>query len=37
MAAIDAGLVKTIPLDEVMRKLGIGKSPKTKRKRGRDR
>jgi predicted phosphodiesterase/predicted RNase H-like HicB family nuclease len=37
MAAINAGLVKTIPLDEVMRKLGIGKSPKTRRRRRRDR
>ena len=33
MAAIEAGLVKTIPLDEVMRKLGIGKAPKTRRRR----
>jgi hypothetical protein len=29
LAAINAGLAKTIPLDEVMRKLGIGKAPKT--------
>ncbi len=32
LAAIDAGLVKTIPLDEVMRKLGIGQSRKTRRR-----
>jgi predicted phosphodiesterase/predicted RNase H-like HicB family nuclease len=36
MAAIEAGLVKTIPLDEVMRKLGIGKAPKTRRRRRRE-
>jgi hypothetical protein len=33
MAAIEAVLAKTIPLDEVMRRLGIGKSPNTKRRR----
>jgi hypothetical protein len=33
MAAIEAGLVKTIPLDEVMRKLGIGKTTKSRRRR----
>jgi hypothetical protein len=33
LAAMDAGLAKTIPLDEVMRRLGIGKTPKTRRRR----
>ena len=33
LAAIDAGLVKPIPLDEAMRKLGIFKPPKTRRRR----
>ena len=32
LAAIDAGLVKTIPLEEAMRKRGIGKSPRTGRR-----
>lgn len=37
MAAIEAGLVKTIPLEEVMRKLGIGRSQRTRSRRRRDR
>jgi predicted phosphodiesterase len=36
LAAIHAGLVKTIPLDEVMRKFGIGRAPKSRYKRRRD-
>ena len=37
MAAIEAGLVKTIPLEEVMRRLGIGRSQRTRSRRRRDR
>jgi predicted phosphodiesterase len=33
MAAIEAGLVKTIPLDDVVRKLGIGKTSNSRRRR----